>query len=232
DGSTKTSLYRNNGNGTFTEVTDQAGVGITANTWAAIWGDYDNDGYLDLFVTNSGDNPNNNACHLFHNNGDGTFTDVAVAEGLQLQDNTSAHKGASWADYDNDGFLDLMIKNGVGTEDAGASSKGTHRLYRNTHPGSTNHWLKIKLVGVQSNLNGIGAKLKLITTNPNRTQFRQNDGGGGGVLYSQSCQPVHFGLGQATSAKLQITWPSGVVDTLFGVQADQTLTVTEGSTNP
>jgi len=51
---------------------------------------------------------------------------------------------------------------------------------------------QIKLVGVQSNLNGIGAKLKLITTNPNRTQFRQNDGGGGGVLYSQSSEPVHL----------------------------------------
>jgi hypothetical protein len=230
DGSTKTSLYRNNGDGTFTEVTDQAGVGITGNTWAAVWGDYDNDGYLDLFVANSGDNPQNNRCYLFHNDGDGTFTDVAAAEGLQLEDNVSSHKGASWADYDNDGFLDLMIKNGVGTEGSGnGADRGTHRLYRNIHLGNTNHWLKIKLVGVQSNLNGIGAKLKLITTNPNRTQFRQNDGGGGGVLYSQSSEPVHFGLGQATHAKLQITWPSGVVDAIFGVAADQTLTVTEGS---
>ena len=119
DGSTKTSLYRNNGDGTFTEVTDQAGVGIIGNTWTAVWGDYDNDGYLDLFVTNSGDNPKNNRCYLYHNNGDGTFTDVAAAEGLQLEDNVAAHKGASWADYDNDGFLDLMIKNGVGTEAIG-----------------------------------------------------------------------------------------------------------------
>jgi YVTN family beta-propeller protein len=227
DGSTKTSLYRNNGDGTFTEVTDQAGVGIIANTWAAIWGDYDNDGYLDLFVTNSGDNPNNNSCYLFHNNGNGTFTNVAAAQGLELHDNFSAHKGASWADYDNDGFLDVMIKNGVGTEDAGASSKGTHRLYRNTHPGNSNRWLKVNLVGTQSNVRGIGAKLKLTTTNG--SQFRQNDGGGGGALYSQSSEPVHFGLGQATQADLQVTWPSGVVDTLPGVQANQTVTVTEGS---
>ena len=224
DGSTKTSLYRNNGDGTFTEVTDQAGVGIIGNTWAAVWGDYDNDGNLDLFVANDGDNPNNNRCYLFHNNGDGTFTDVAATEGLQLEDNTSAHKGASWADYDNDGFLDLMIKNGVGAE--GAQGQGTHRLYRNTHPGNTNHWLKIKLVGVQSNLNGIGAKVKLTTTSG--SQFRQNDGGGGGVLYSQSSEPVHFGLGQATQGDLQITWPSGVVDNLTAVAANQTLTVTEG----
>jgi YVTN family beta-propeller protein len=230
DGSTKTSLYRNNGDGTFTEVTDQAGVGITANTWAAIWGDYDNDGYLDLFVTNDGDNPNNNRCYLFHNNGDGTFTDVAAQEGLQLEDNVSAHKGASWADYDNDGFLDLMIKNGVGTENAGDSSKGTHRLYRNTHPGNTNHWLEVKLVGTQSNLNGIGAKLKLTTAT--ESQYRQNDGGGGGELYSQSCEPVHFGMGQATQGDLQVTWPSGIVDTLQGVQADQILTVVEGQNGP
>jgi YVTN family beta-propeller protein len=231
DGSTKTSLYRNNGDGTFTEVTDQAGVGIIGNTWAAVWGDYDNDGYLDLFVANSGDNPNNNRCYLFHNNGDGTFTDVAAAEGLQLQDNVSAHKGASWADYDNDGFLDLMIKNGVGTETSGGgASRGTHRLYRNTHPGNTNNWLKINLVGVQSNRNGIGAKLMLTTKNG--SQFRQNDGGGGGVLYSQSSEPIHFGLGQATQGDLQITWPSGVVDNLQAVQADQTLTVTEGQGVP
>ena len=224
DGSTKTSLYRNNGDGTFTEVTDQAGVGITANTWAAVWGDYDNDGNLDLFVANDGDNPNNNSCYLFHNNGDGTFTDVAAAQGLQLQDNVSSHKGASWADYDNDGFLDLMVKNGVGAE--GAGGLGTHRLYHNTHPGNTNHWLKIKLVGVQSNLNGIGAKVMLTTTTG--SQFRQNDGGGGGVLYSQSSEPVHFGLGQSTQADLQITWPSGVVDNLQAVPANQTLTVSEG----
>jgi YVTN family beta-propeller protein len=228
DGSTKTSLYKNNGDGTFTEVTDQAGVGISANTWAAVWGDYDNDGYLDLFVANDGDNPQNNQCYLFHNNGDGTFTDVAAAEGLQLEDNVSAHKGASWADYDNDGFLDLMVKNGVGAE--GAGGLGTHRLYHNTHPGNTNHWLKIKLVGVQSNLNGIGAKLKLTTTAG--SQYRQNDGGGGGILYSQSSQPVHFGLGQATQADLQITWPSGVVDNLSAVPANQTLTVTEGQNAP
>ena len=230
NGLTKTSLYRNNGNGTFTEVTDQAGVGITANTWAGIWGDYDNDGYLDLFVTNSGDLPNNNACYLFHNNGDGTFTNVAAAQGLQLQDNLSAHKGASWADYDNDGFLDIMIKNGVGTEGAGnGADKGTHRLYHNTHPGNSNHWLKINLVGTQSNRNGIGAKLKLTLTTGQGSQFRQNDGGGGGQLYSQSSEPVHFGLGQATQANLQITWPSGVVDNLRNVQAGQTVTVTEGS---
>jgi YVTN family beta-propeller protein len=230
NGLTKTSLYRNNGNGTFTEVTDQAGVGVAANTWAAVWGDYDNDGNLDLFVTNSGDNPNNNPCFLFHNNGDGTFTNVAAAEGLELHDNFSAHKGASWADYDNDGFLDLMIKNGVGTESGSNGAKGTHRLYRNTHPGNSNHWLKIKLVGRQSNLNGIGAKLKLKIGHT--TQFRQNDGGGGGELYSQSSEPVHFGLGQATQANLQITWPSGVVDNLDGVQADQMVTVTEGSSLP
>jgi YVTN family beta-propeller protein len=209
-------------------VTDQAGVGITGNTWAAVWGDYDNDGYLDLFVANSGDNPQNNQCYLYHNNGDGTFTDVAAAEGLQLEDNVAAHKGASWADYDNDGFLDLMIKNGVGTETSGGgASRGTHRLYHNTHPGNTNNWLKIKLVGVQSNRNGIGAKLKFTTKNG--SQFRQNDGGGGGVLYSQSSEPVHFGLGQATEGDLQITWPSGVVDNLQAVQADQLITVTEGS---
>lgn len=230
DDLTKTSLYRNNGDGTFTEVTDQAGVGISANTWAAVWGDYDNDGYLDLFVANSGDLPTNNPCYLFHNNKDGTFTNVAAAQGLQLQDNISAHKGASWADYDDDGFLDLMIKNGVGTEEKGnGADKGTHKLYRNTHPGNSNHWLKINLVGRQSNLHGIGAKLKLIA-NGLPDQYRQYDGGGGGSLYSQSVEPIHFGLGRATKARLQVIWPSGVVSSIKAIPADQTLTVTESST--
>lgn len=228
DGSTKTSLYRNNGDGTFTEVTDQAGVGVTANTWAAVWGDYDNDGFLDLFVTNSGDLPSNNPCFLFHNNGDGTFTNVAAAQGLQLQDNLSAHKGATWADYDQDGFLDIMIKNGVGTAEGGnGADKGTHRLYRNTHPGNSNNWLKVNLVGRQSNLRGIGAKLKL-TAARKGSQYRQYDGGGGGHLYSQSSEPEHFGLGSVQKANLQVTWPSGVVDTLLNVRANQTVTVTEG----
>jgi hypothetical protein len=81
-------LYRNNGDGTFTDVTAEAGVAGGPNNWAAIWGDYDNDGFLDLFVTNPGIDAEGvgNANLLYHNNGDGTFTDRASEDGPALQD--------------------------------------------------------------------------------------------------------------------------------------------------
>src|ERR1041385_745508 len=111
-------LYRNNGDGTFTDVTTAAGVADTGNDWAPVWGDYDNDGFLDFFITKAGTTVlgKGNANLLYHNNGDGTFTNRAAQEGVALQDDTSLHRGAAWADYNNDGFLDLIIKDGIGTE--------------------------------------------------------------------------------------------------------------------
>jgi enediyne biosynthesis protein E4 len=101
-------LYRNNGDGTFTDVTDQAGVAGALYAIGVAVADYDNDGYQDLFVTGA------NGYQLFHNNGDGTFTDVTVHAGLsrahpELANAFSA--AAGWFDYDNDGHLDLMVIN-------------------------------------------------------------------------------------------------------------------------
>jgi hypothetical protein len=217
----KNSLYLNNMDGTFTEVTDPAGVGDASNNGAAVWGDYDNDGLLDLFVANAGDGSGVNANRLYRNNGDGTFTDMADAEGLQLADSITPHEGAAWGDYDNDGFLDLVLKNGVGP------SGGSHNLYRNT--GDGNHYLKIELIGVQSNRQGMGAKVWLNTETADH-QFREMNGGGGGELYSQGNEPIHFGLGAALAAGIWIQWPSGIRDRL-PVAADTTITVVEGSTH-
>src|SRR5205807_679734 len=88
DGPFQNTLYRNNGDGTFTDVTAEAGVVGGPNNWAALWGDYDNDGFLDLFVANPGVDAEGvgNANLLYHNNGDGTFTDRATEDGLALQD--------------------------------------------------------------------------------------------------------------------------------------------------
>jgi hypothetical protein len=100
-------LYRNKGDGTFEDVTDKAGVGLGDRVCvAAAWGDYDNDGYPDLFVTSTrGGNV------LFHNNGDGTFTDVTKKAGVEL----IAHsQTAAFFDYDNDGYLDLFVTNTAG----------------------------------------------------------------------------------------------------------------------
>ena len=221
-------LFHNNGNGTFSDVTSSAGVSISGSCWSAVWGDYDNDGYLDLFITNAGDTGQGPGNHnyLFHNNRNGMFTDVAAATGAALQDDTSLHKGASWVDFDNDGFLDLMVKDGIGNEgDNGPGAFGLHRLLRNS--GNSNHYLEINLRGVQSNGRGIGARVTV--TSANGVAYRQNNGGGGGEYASQGSEPLHFGLGTATTATVVVNWPSGVVDTQPGVQVNQIITVTEGS---
>ncbi len=223
-------LYKNNGDGTFTDVTDSAGLVEDTNTWAAVWGDYDNDGFLDLFVARPGTTAIGvgNANLLYHNNGDGTFTDVAAAQGVAMQDDkvTSAHKVAAWGDYDNDGFLDLAVKDGIGpTSITGDAAKGFHFLFRNN--GNANHFVEIKLRGVQSNRDGIGARVTAKWAGG--SAFRENNGGGGGEYASQGSNPLHFGIKNAPSARITIEWPSGVVDVRPAVRAGSSTTVLEGS---
>src|SRR5262249_41641384 len=198
-------LYRNNGDGTFTNVTTEAGVADTGNTWAPFWGDYDNDGFLDLFITKAGETVlgPGNANLLYHNNGDGTFTNRAAEEGVDLQDDYSLHRGAAWADYNNDGFLDLLVKDGIGSEqDNGEAAKGLHRLFKNN--GNSNHFIKANLKGVQSNRSGIGARVTVTYTGG--MSYRQNNGGGGGEYASQGSEPLHFGIGTATEATVEVKW--------------------------
>jgi enediyne biosynthesis protein E4 len=118
-------LYRNNGDGTFTDVSARAGVGDTEGYYGlgAAWGDYDNDGDPDLFVAN--DNTPN---YLYRNNGDGTFTDVAVEAGVAFSEDgrEQAGMGVEFEDLDNDGWLDLMVTN---------FSDDYNTLYRNTGKG-------------------------------------------------------------------------------------------------
>jgi hypothetical protein len=98
------SLLRNNCNGTFTDVTDQSGLGATVTeTNSAVWADIDNDGYLDLFIANE-----KSPSQLFRNRGDGTFEDISHAAGI---DQTAYSKGVTAADYDNDGYVDFYVSN-------------------------------------------------------------------------------------------------------------------------
>ena len=221
----KQTLYHNNGDGTFTEVTDSAGLGELNNNRAAMWGDFDNDGYLDLYVTNSGSDsetskpPN----HLYHNNHDGTFTDVASRVGVDDTTVLTRSRGASWADYDKDGFLDLFVTNG--DPDSNLYESGPQFLYHNGK--NRNHWLEIQLVGTTSNRQGLGTKVTLHVGT--RIQYREKNAGGGGHFLGQGDGPLHFGLGTATIVnQITVLWPSGLSQTLTNVAADQPLTITEG----
>jgi len=111
--SVKNALYRNNGEGTFTDVTEKAGVPGTAYGLGCVWGDYDNDGFPDLFITQYGGNV------LYHNNGDGTFTDVTDKAGVAGLESRKFHSGATFFDYDRDGRLDLYVGSYVALEPNG-----------------------------------------------------------------------------------------------------------------
>jgi hypothetical protein len=207
-------LYHNNGNQTFTRITEGSIVRDVGNHVGCAWGDYDNDGYLDLFVTRQLGQHN----QLYHNNGDGTFAPVT---GGSIVTDTSYSPNAAWADYDNDGFLDLFVSNGAFT-----IGSYNNFLYRND--GNGNRWLKLKLVGGPSNRAAIGAKVRVTATmsGVNRRQLREISGGSG--FGSQNSLIAHFGLGSATNADLvRIEWPSGTVQELRNVSANQFLTLTE-----
>ena len=217
----KQTLYLNNGNGTFTDVTDQAGLGAISNNRAAAWGDFDNDGYLDLYVVNSGTDPDGKGPnYLYRNNRNGTFIDVAASTGVESLV-LSRGRGAAWADYDEDGFLDLFVTNG---EDNTDYPEGPQFLFHNA--GNANHWLKIKLVGAASSRQGLGAK---VTVNASRIiQYRENNGAMGHYL-SQGDTPLHFGVGRATTvSRVTVNWPSGQTTLLGRVPTNQTLVVVEG----
>ncbi len=199
----ESALYRNDG-GTFTDVSAAAGVNDPGGGIGVTLGDYDNDGYLDIFIVNSGPNA------LYLNNGDGTFT-----QHPGLTHDGNAH-GVASADYDNDGDLDVYVTN---REDG-----NPNLLYRNR--GNANHWLHVRLVGSHSNADGIGARVRVVSGG--MSQIREVNGGSG--FASQDSLPAEFGLGtQGNTVTLEVTWPSGVVDTLTGIAVDQVVTVTEST---
>jgi hypothetical protein len=207
-------LYHNNGNGNFTNVTSGPMLkpASSGGAFGCSWGDYDNDGYLDLITT--GFNGTNG---LYHNNGDGTFTQILSEPPVLNYTPDAATVGVAWVDYDNDGFLDLFI--------TGYDDNTYNLLYHNN--GNNNAWLEVKLVGTASNRSAIGAKVRVHATIDGKTfwQLREITGGGGWNL-----QPLvaHFGLGDATNVDtVRIEWPSGTVQQLQNIAAKQILTCTE-----
>jgi hypothetical protein len=194
-------LYQNNGDGTFTDVTKSVGIQSIGVEKNAAFGDYDNDGDLDLYITSS-------PSVLYRNNGDGTFTNIAVEAGVDDRESY----GVTMGDYDNDGDLDICV-----------AARPDVILYRN-EGNWYNHWLHIKTVGTVSNWSGIGARVKVVSGE--LSQIREVSGGSG---ICQDSLPVEFGLGDHTKADvIEIRWPSGLIQTFADVPADQFLVITEG----
>jgi len=180
------------------------------------WGDYDNDGWLDLFFTGAYWDTTNTPNGLLHNNRDGTFTQIL--NGSPVWD-AGRRMAPSWTDYNNDGFLDLFIAVGDGQPER-------NLLYRNN--GNTNHWLKVKLDGRASNRSGIGAKVRAQASINGQTFWQMREISCENLWAAQNGLLAHFGLGDATNVTtLRIEWPSGIVQELQNVATNQFLTVVE-----
>jgi len=239
-------LHRNNGDGTFTNIAVSAGVDLNVQSWSTAVGDFDNDGDMDLIVADQ--HVSELGTKLMRNNGDGTFSDQTLNSGFINQD--GAIEIVTF-DFNNDGFLDiystlddkLLLNNGnltfsKNTYDVtggGAigdlNNDGFLDIFTGSsiqfNDGNDNNWFKLNLEGVESNRNGIGAK---ITIEGNfGTQVRQVRSGEG--FWNMHSLNPHFGLGNSSLIEtLIVEWPSGVVDVFSNVSVNQTLFVREGST--
>jgi hypothetical protein len=218
------SLYRNLGNDAFDDQTFQAGLG--RNTRFMGWGvgffDFDNDGWADILMCNGHvypevGQPNDEAGYrerkvLYHNLGNGKFADVSHDAGPGILEPAAA-RGCAFGDFDNDGDLDVLIN----------CVNDVPQLLR-CESTLKNNWLKVKAVGVKSNRSGIGTRVYC-----SAGEHRQMDEvRSGGSYLSQSDLRLHFGLGSAETADLEIRWPSGQVDKIAGVKANQVVAVVEG----
>jgi hypothetical protein len=231
-------LFQNQGNGSFLEVGAAAGVDSFDAARALMWGDFDNDGDLDLYVVNEAVSsinlPHGTIAseqsigadawnRLYVNQGNGTFVELSADE-TGAAGFPYVHEGTgAVVDYDNDGFLDIFVNN--------QTPLGRHNRYlaRNIllrNSGNGNNWLEIRLQGTASNRDGIGSKIYLSAEG--KTQFREQDGGS--HTFAQSSMIIHFGIGQVRSVdRLVVKWPSGATQTLTKIPANRTLTIVEQS---
>ena len=221
-------LYHNDGSGLFTDKAPSSGIGrmsVRSLTFGAFFFDYDLDGKLDIFAANGHVSDDITVVqptvkyaqppHLFHNQGQGKFEDVSGKSGTALQQ-PLVGRGAAYIDFDNDGDLDLLI----------TANNGPARLLRNDNANQSD-MLRVKLVGVRSNRDGIGAKIFAKPSNGAR-QFAMVKTGSS--YLSQSELPITFGLGKPEAGRtisLEIFWPSGQKTSLTGIQPNQSITVQE-----
>ena len=254
-------LWRNNGDGTFSNIADITGwynsfypdgghdnssnLGDPVQTWSSAWGDFDNDGNMDVYVGASAGGDGGHK--LMQNNGDGTFTDRTDGAGVE---NAPYGIENDSGDFNNDGYIDIfsngsiLLNNGDftftiyegGVPGPGAIGDANNdgfldvfngsNLYQNNSNG--NNWLKVVTIGTTSNINGIGARIESSSASIG-TQIRDVRSGTG-FRYMGSLN-TYFGLGEDTNiTTLTIYWPSGTVDTFNNVNVNEPLVVTEGQT--
>ncbi len=207
-------LYHNSGYPSFSLDPVLGGIESNdgGNSVGSAWGDYDNDGDLDLFVGNDGGNN-----FLYQNDGYPDYTFTKITSGSVVNDGGNSF-GAVWGDYDNDGSLDLFVANRLNQQNF---------LYHND--GNSNHWIKLKCIGTQSNKSAIGTRIRIRATINGiaRWQLREIQGQTG---YNSQNLNVHFGLGDATGIdSIIVQWPSGLIEYYVNLTADQSLTFIEGA---
>jgi enediyne biosynthesis protein E4 len=217
-------LYRNRGNGSFDDVTLEAGLG--QNTRYVGWGtgffDFNNDGWKDLLLVNGHVFPEVESLHidihykdwaiLYENLGNGRFRDISQSAGPALLEKHSS-RGAAFGDFDNDGAIEIAINN---------QNEAPSLLKQATNPPG--HWIILKLAGTRSNRSAIGARVKLLAAG----HAQYGEVRSGGSYLSQNDLRLHFGLASATKIdRIEIAWPSGTKQVLTDQACDRVLTITE-----
>jgi hypothetical protein len=231
------SLYQNQGDGSFEDQTYLSGLGI--NTRYLGWGigfvDVDNDGWLDLFISNGHvypevDGSNLDAGYaehkyLYRNLRNGQFEDVTRLAGSGINEAVPA-RGCAFGDYDNDGDMDVIVN----------CVNAPPQLIR-CDASIARNWIKVRLVGTKSNRTGIGARITVTAhttsqamSGTGKQPLRQmEEVRSGGSYYSQSDLRIHFGLHQALKAEsIEIVWPSGTKDVLHDLPANHLYVIQEG----
>jgi len=219
-------LWHNNGKGYFDEVSGKTGIrGATRQVLSFGGGffDYDNDGWLDIFIANGSVYPEiekiSSEIHykqinsLFHNERTGKFIEVGGSSGNGFA-KPYAGRGVAFADFDNDGNMGLVVAN-----------NGDPPLLLHNSGGTGNHFVNFKLVGTKSNRDAMGARLRLRSDGV--SQIREI--AGGGSYLSQSDLRAHFGLGHSNRAdEVDVRWPSGQHQVFRNVAADKFYVIVEG----
>lgn len=220
-------LYRNNGDGTFSDVTFASGIGI--NNQYVAWGcgfvDYDNDGWPDIIQVNGHVYPEiggheigqtfKNPRLVYKNMGNGQFKDVSAIMGPGITEHFSS-RGAAFGDYDNDGDIDALVLN----------MSDLPSLLRNDG-GNKQNWIKLKLIGTKCNRTAIGARARAIVGRHSQIDEVRS----GSSVMSQNDLRLHFGLGNADVVDLiEVKWPTTQkIERFAKVKANQILTIREGS---